>query len=498
MHSLWKNLIFLIPGLLIFGCRTYAPEPLDPHRIFERTERARQLLEEDAASESADPLVAAFDKFSHVSEEPFTLRRAATLMSLHSPALRKIVAEYETAAARAGIETPWPNPSIEAGPKVGSNMDGDTSRRVQPFVSMGFTIPLSGRLAQEDTLNQRTANLALTRVLTRHRELYLDLREAYTDWMLARAGLETSEHIVASLETILALTRQLVEAGVAGALDVGQMELDLRQSRIELIASKRKVADAEAALSALIGVHPSRFGPPPDLALPELPEAAPVPSNLKRMMLGNQPDLAVLRSEYELKESALALEILKQYPDFDFGAEFEKDPGETMRIFTFGLGMELPLFDRNQQGIAEAVKAREEIREKYCAAMNLAIGGLEHSFRLFELSQLKWRSTLDHALPQARANVELAKRSMGASQIDSLQFLQVERDLRNLLAQAIASELEFRKTMITVERAVGCPLWYFPSEMEWMIPPLPENLDQPTIPGDESPEDQTDTTESSR
>ncbi|MHC4945131.1 MAG: TolC family protein [Planctomycetota bacterium] len=497
MHSLWIRTFILVLGLLLAGCQTYAPEPLDPQQIFERTERARHLLEEDARDGGAGGPGRTIDEALDESLELFTLRRAAALMSLHSPALREVVAEYETAAARAGIKTPWPNPSIEAGPKVGSNMDGDTSRRVQPFVSLGFTIPLSGRLGQEDRVSQRTADLAFIKVLTRHRKLYLELRAAYTEWILARAGLETSRHITTSLDTVLTMTRQLVDAGVAGALDVGQMELELQQSRIELITAERAIADAEAALSALIGVHPSSFGPAPDRALPELPDAAPDISALQSTMLGNQLDLAVLRGEYELKESALALEIIKQYPDLDFGAEFEKEPGETLRVLTFGLGMELPLFDRNQQGIAEALKARQEIYEKYSAAMNLALGDLEHSFRLFELSLRKMRSIMDQALPRAQANVELAKRSMTASQIDSLQFLQVERDLRTTIAQAIASELEFRKTMIAMESAVGCPLWYFPSEMEWMIPPLPGNLDQPTISGEDSVELYTDNMESS-
>jgi cobalt-zinc-cadmium efflux system outer membrane protein len=287
-----------------------------------------------------------------------------------------------------------------------------------------------------------------------------------------------------------------VDAGAAGALDVGQMELELHQSRLALLKSRQETADAEAALSLLIGVHPSQFAALPDDALSELPIDILDLGHLKQLMVENGLDLAMIRGEYEVAESRLRLEIIKQYPDFELGTTFEKDPGETSRTFELTIGFDLPIFDRNQQGIAEARLHREELREKYAAAANRALAKLEHACRTYDLAREKLKWLKDNVLPRARSNVDVAKKSVAAARIDSLQYLEAERALNDVLIDTVEGELELRKSLIGIEQAVGRPLWLFPSEEEGMIPPLPDNLDQPTSSSEEPEEGSSDNMES--
>lgn len=459
--------VLLFVGLAL-GCQTYEPKPLDPREIIEEVERARRLLEDDGSTRK-----------EAAEGKAFTLERAAELMSLNSPALREVKAEYQSALGLAEVETPFPNPSLEAGPKIGSNLE-DSSHRVQPFISLGFTIPLSSRLKREDDVNQKAADLAFLKVLLKHRGLYLDLRLAYSQWILAQTRIRVGENITSSLEKALDLTRQLVEAGSAGALDVGQMELELYQSRMDLFAARAEAAEKEAALSELLGIHAGRLGPIPENILPDIPEELPDMEKLKRILVRNHLELGLLRGEYEKAESELELEIAKQYPDLRLGTAFEKDPGETSRDFEFTLGVDLPIFDRNQQGIAKARMQREEIREKYRAEANRALARLEKACRRLDLARGKRAWFEDRVLPRARSNVDLAKRSVLAARIDSLQLLDVERALSKVLIEAIDSEMDVRGALIEIEKAVGRPLWLFPSEKEGMIPSLPDDLDQPT------------------
>ncbi|MHC4959596.1 MAG: hypothetical protein ACYTGN_14615, partial [Planctomycetota bacterium] len=67
--------------LLLAGCQTYEPEPLDPQQIFLDT----RSLRSGAAVVS--------------------LSQATALMREHSPEIREARAEYATAVAVAGIKT---------------------------------------------------------------------------------------------------------------------------------------------------------------------------------------------------------------------------------------------------------------------------------------------------------------------------------------------------------------------------------------------------------
>jgi len=72
------------------------------------------------------------------------------------------------------------------------------------------------------------------------------------------------------------------------------------------------------------------------------------------------PRVRVARAEYEVAERALRLEVRKQYPDLAVGGGFGTDEG-TERLLG-GIGLPLPLWNRNRRAIAEARAAREAAR----------------------------------------------------------------------------------------------------------------------------------------
>ena len=117
-------------ALLISGCAKYRPQPLDPPEILARVEHERAPAEQEAG-------------------KPFTFGRAAELMQTHSPVLKEVRAEYETALALAKVKTPLPSPSLEAGPNYGFG-PSVAMNRVMPFGSRGFAIPTGGRLKRQD------------------------------------------------------------------------------------------------------------------------------------------------------------------------------------------------------------------------------------------------------------------------------------------------------------------------------------------------------------
>ena len=94
----------------------------------------------------------------------------------------------------------------------------------------------------------------------------------------------------------------------------------------------------------------------------ELPSSADAGKDLtsaearEQALLGRADILAAL-AEYAASQSALQLEMAKQYPDIHLNTGYEYDQG-LQKWGLLGLGTELPLLNRNQGPIAEA-SARE-------------------------------------------------------------------------------------------------------------------------------------------
>jgi outer membrane protein, heavy metal efflux system len=464
----------LVAVFALSGCEKYRARPLMPSSILTDVERRRHLLATNPPSASAlesESVVAA--------PPPFTFARAVALARDHSPALKQVAAEYETALALSKVKTPLPNPAFEAGPQYGFGPDVADKYRLQPFGSIGFTIPTGRRLKRQDELNFASAELARVETLARYRELYMNLRQQYAALIVSNQRQKLRKEIAESATQSATLSRRMIEAGQATGLDAGLVELEQARVTIATLDGEQTVTDVLGQLSELTGVHAEHFQPLPDVALPQLPDSVPDLKALQKMMVFNHPELARFRGQYEVAERSLHLEIAKQYPDFHIGPSFANDVGERKSVIGLTLGIEIPIFDRNQQAVASAKQRREEVRIKYEAAANRSLAGLDRAYRSYQLSVEKATILRTIALPKAESNIALARKSVEAGTMDTLRLLETERAQRAIRIETLETELAVRNAFIALEQAVGYPLLAFPTEDAKYVPEpisLPEDI----------------------
>ena len=443
--------------LALSGCEKYRAKPLVAESIVSDVERRRRLLASDSSGLGSELV-------SVAQPQPFTFARAVELMREHSPALKQVAAEYETALALSKVKTPFPNPTFEAGPQYGFGPDVADIRRLQPFGSLGFTIPTGKRLKRQDELNLANAELARIETLTRYRELYMSLRLQYARLVISKERQKLREEIAESAAQSTTLSKRLIEAGQATGLDAGLVELEQARLSTAALDGEHALNDVLGELSELTGIHAEHFRNLPDNALPQLPESVPAQQQLQQTMVFNHPELARLRGQYEVAERSLRLEIAKQYPDFHIGPNFANEVGERKSVIGLTLGIEIPIFDRNQQGVSSAKQRREEARVRYEAAANRSLAALDRAFKSYQIAIEKARILKSVVLPKAEANIALAKNSVEVGAMDSLRLLETERTLRSVRVEALEAELSLRTTFISLEQAVGYPLVKFPTE----------------------------------
>ncbi len=463
------SLLVAVCMVLLTGCERYSQRPLLADAILTSVEQKRHLP--DATSPD---LVVGDGSIVAAKATPgaFTFPRAVALMKDNSPALKELRAEYDTAQALANVKTPLPNPTFEAGPLYGFGPKVSHLYRYQPFGSLGFTIPTGKRLQCQDEYNQAAAEVAYIDAAAKHRELYLELRKGYTRLALGQQRINTRKELAESAGKSTALTKKQIEAGLTTELDAGLIELEQVKLQTEAIVAEGELVNVRGELSQMIGVHAEHFSTLPSVMLQTLPATLPNLDELQKMLVCNSSELARLRARYELAERALHLEISKQYPDFRIGPKFENERGERKTTVGLTLGIDLPIFDRNQQGIASAKQKREEIRIKFEAAANRALAALDRAYSNFKLATEKLKMLNTLVLPRATKNIELARKAMETGVSDSLKFLETERNQRSVLLDALETELSLRGAWIELEQAVGYPLAPFPNESLSDTPPL--------------------------
>lgn len=455
--------------LALTGCERYAQRPLQSEQILADVERMRRLPDAMSINSVSQEAGSAIPKIEPVL---FSFPRAVALMKNNSPTLKELRAEYDTVQALADVKTPLPNPTFEAGPLYGFGPKVSHLYRLQPFGSLGFTIPTGKRLQRQDELNCAMAELAYIEIQAKHRELYLELRKDYTRLALVKLRIDKRIELAESAAKSTSLTKKMIEAGFATELDAGLIELEQLKLKTEVFTAKTEGVGVNGELSQMIGVHADNFSLLPSEMLPKLSETLPSLGELQKLLVNNHPELARLRAKYEVAERGLHLELSKQYPDFKIGPKFENERGERKTTIGLTLGIDLPIFDHNQQGIASAKQRRDEIRIKYEAAANRTLAALDRAHANCKLSDEKLKFLITVVAPRANGNIELARKAKDIGASDTLRFLETERGQRTVLLDALDSELSLRNAWIELEQAVGYPLTTFPGEILSETPAL--------------------------
>jgi len=158
---------------------------------------------------------------------------------------------------------------------------------------------------------------------------------------------------------------------VGAALKSGNLSYDTASAGLNAGADVRKrVADgaialhqAESDLRALLGLAPDA---PLDLVgdpYVSVPTADEVEQALADLP-ARRPDLLALQAGYRAQDAKLRAAILAQFPALTLGFTSARD---TSAIYTrgVGIGISLPLFDRNRGNIAIETATRQRLKDDY-------------------------------------------------------------------------------------------------------------------------------------
>jgi outer membrane protein TolC len=121
-------------------------------------------------------------------------------------------------------------------------------------------------------------------------------------------------------------------------------------------------------------------------SLTELPKEIPT-DKARRELLLTRPDILASLAEYAASQSALQLEIAKQYPDIHLSPGYEFDQGDNK--WSLGVGITLPIFNRNQGAIREAMAKRSEAAANFVALQVHAINETERALVSYRLALQK-------------------------------------------------------------------------------------------------------------
>jgi outer membrane protein TolC len=449
--------------LCIFtGCQSYQREPLDI--VAHRAVLAERLTDSEPIRAFAERLRSAgaeaperFDPADGLS-----LSEGEVVALLFNPELRLerlrsgiTLATYENAGR-------WDDPILgfDAADIISS------AAPLNHGTTLGFTIPISGRLAVERARAGAEHAAGLHRLIDAEWSTRADVRRAWVAWSLADARHGALANTIEQIERIKAITDALEDAGELSRVEARLFRVELAERRAALAATGVGMREARLRLLHVLGL-------PPNTDVELIPcsavSEAPDPPDATLRLIESNTMLATRRAEYRVAEEALRLEIRKQYPDLTIGGGYGSEEGDDRLLL--GLSVPIPSLNANRQAIAEARAQRALARAEAETTFERLQSELAAARARLDAVQAQQASLESEIVPMLTDQSSEVERIAELGEVDALLLLDTvtrQFDAKNRLLDLTRSEAEAR---ITIAELLG------PDDE---LRPAPVNPDQTT------------------
>jgi cobalt-zinc-cadmium efflux system outer membrane protein len=286
-------------------------------------------------------------------------------------------------------------------------------------------------------------------------DVLTQVTRAFVDVLAAQELVALTAQTTQLVEQVQQSVAARVVAGVVSPIEETKADVALALARVETDRATRLLEANRERLAALWGAPEATFQRAAgDLnTVPSLPPA----TELTARLAGN-PDLAQWAVEISRGRAALAVERSKLVPDMTLTAGFRRFSDTDGHSFLIGASLPLPLFDRNQGGIAEARKRLAKAYEEERAAESRVRAALAEAYRALSTAHAEAMALRTTVLPGARQIFEAVSEGYRLGRFGYLDALDAQRTLIGASNQYLRALAEYHKAVADVERLIGAPL----------------------------------------
>jgi cobalt-zinc-cadmium efflux system outer membrane protein len=321
------------------------------------------------------------------------------------------------------------------------------------------TIPLGGKLSKARNVFARERDQAAIKAEAQRLRITNAIRLLYFETFGAQRLVQLRADLLQLARETVDITKQLNNVGQADRPDQLQSEIEAERADIDLLNAQNDWLGAWRILAATVGnpeLPPAMLAGNPEDDLTPLNE-----TQLLDALLAQSPDVRVSRASLERARAALARARAERVPDLFVrgGLGYSFDRFEAAPFSLVGqrkglegqleVGVNVPLFNRNQGGIA-AAQAEVGIAERDVDRVQLLLRTrFAASFREYRNAQQIVERYRTQVIPRAREAYEINLKSFRAMMAPYPQVLTAQRTLFQV-------EVEYAKALVQLrERAVG-------------------------------------------
>lgn len=360
-----------------------------------------------------------------------------------------------------------PNPTFDTeygSPKLlGGEPEFDFSAGVTQVFELGRK--RSRRVAvAELELSQARAQVAAI-----ERELVVGIRAAYIGAVAAARQLDVLERLIAANEELVRATEARLNEGDVAPLDLNLVKVENDRMKVQAIQARSELDTQLLQIRTLIGAdiaEPLRIAPQPDRP----PRFDARLSELTEIALRDRPDLQAARIGEELGTARINLARANAVPNVAASVRYSRSKGiidlpgpvsgaafasDLDNELTFGLSIDIPIFNRNQGEIASATAEKLQATRQREFLESTVKRDVAVAYRKYRAAAEALVVYATQIMPRAEANLQTVRAAYGAGEFAIFDVVNEQRKLTENVTSLNQIVRDYYNALTELETAIG-------------------------------------------
>ena len=377
---------------------------------------------------------------------PLSLTKAIELALEGSPEVAAATRQWEATEGQVLQGRARPNPELAY-----SLEDARSRTRMQSW-QLNLPVELGGKRAARTKAAEKSREQAQAQLNELKAALRANVATAYFDVLTAQERLVLAKDSVALAKSSTDTVAKRVAAGKVSPVEESKARVAEAGIRVELAQAASEQRNARSRLFALLGKIEAPFTVLEGKAenLPPVPKLADLQS-----LISSSPAVVLARIEVDRRKALTDLEQSKRVPDITVSAGIQRSNETQRNILLFGVSVPLPVFDRNQGNLLEALKLEDKARDELQGATVRLHSEVAQAQERLSTITAEVQSLRQDVLPGAKSAYDAATIGFENGKFNFLEVLDAQRTYFTAKSQYLKALGEAHRAAADVDRLLG-------------------------------------------
>jgi cobalt-zinc-cadmium efflux system outer membrane protein len=385
-----------------------------------------------------------------------TLADAVAIFLQHN--LQLVAGRYdiETADAEKLTARLRPNPEFSANSEqLPLNFSGPFFKEQEVTYSISQTFEIGGKRRKRIDAANANAELARAEFQTTMWQLTNDLKKKFYAVVLAESLLKLAKENQETFAETIKHSTELKELGEISGLDLSRLEIEKFKFDTDVANSQKDYELAVRDLRLTLGGDYQTMDVEVAATLDYRPYQFSF-ADLRDKSLAARPDLRAAQISERAADSDIRLQDAQRIPDLNVGVGVKQVLVD--KTYSVGIGIVLPVFDRNQGERVKALIQKKRAQNDQKALANQVLSDVDKALTTFEIQKKRVELYRSGVLTKVDDIQKLTEFSLKAGEGSTLELLDAIRTRRETLASYYQTLFDYQMSLLDLEMATATPL----------------------------------------